>query len=88
MGYIKEVEGMCPSATKICYGGSGLWSVLPCTHLISLIKVLYSMLEINTEKEGFMSYKDPEDALYGINPKFSGIYLTYFIFERFCKGIY
>ena len=36
------------------------------------------MLELDTEKEGFMSYKDPEDAqrpraLYDINPDFRGI---------------
>ena len=35
-------------------------------------------LELNTEKEGFMAYTDPEDAqrpraVYGINPDFRSI---------------
>ena len=45
------------------------------------------MLELNTEKQGFMAYTAPEDAqrpraVYAINPNFRSIYLTYFIFDK------
>ena len=38
----------------------------------------FNMLELNTEKEGFMAYTAPEDAqrpraVYPINPDFRGI---------------
>ena len=45
------------------------------------------MLELNTERQGFMSYTAPEDAqrqraVYAISPDFRGIYQTYFIFDK------
>ena len=50
------------------------------------------MLELNTEKEGFMAYTAPEDAqrpraVYAINPDFRAIQLTYFYLRRFSSRI-
>ena len=49
--------------------------------------MLICMLELNTERQGFMAYTAPDDAqrprtVYAISPNFQGIYLTYFIFDK------